>query len=89
MKKQQATDQEVSTMKEIEKRFIVTTLLAIDFVFVATSGLILEFAHLDKALEELIKDFHIVTGIIMILLVVIHFWYNWRMYKSEFKTFFK
>jgi len=76
-------------MNDLEKRFIVTTLLIIDFSIVATTGLILEFVELDRAIHEMLKQFHLIFGLMMIVLVAIHFYLNWKMYKNEAKIFFK
>jgi cytochrome b subunit of formate dehydrogenase len=81
--------EEVVIMNDLEKRFIITTMLIISFLFVSITGIVMEFFELDRALEELIKDIHIISGFIMIFLVAIHFYFNWKLYKNEGKAFFR
>jgi cytochrome b subunit of formate dehydrogenase len=76
-------------MNELEKRFIITSLLAISFILVSVTGIILQFFRLEKSSNELIKQIHIISGFVMIFLVLIHFYLNWKLFKNEGKAFFK
>ncbi len=76
-------------MDKIEWRLIISTLLLIDFVFVALTGIALLFELGGGLLHGFIKEVHIVSGVLMIFLVIIHFSINYSLYVQEKSIFSK
>ena len=76
-------------MDKLEWRVIISTLLLIDFVFVALTGVALLFEISGGLLHGFLKEIHTVSGVLMIFLVILHFSINYGLYIQEIKYFFK
>ena len=64
---------------------IVSTFLIISFIIAAITGIVLFFG----AKGSTLKNVHDISGLIMILLVLIHFFLKRKIYAAELKTWKK
>ncbi len=81
-------------MNRGEMRFYISTLLMLDFAVVLVSGIALYLAPSGPATvwgvdKELWESVHTVAGLVMTILVAIHLYLNWIMYKNEAKMALK
>ena len=73
---------------DVGAKFVISTLLIVSFLAVAVSGIMLLYEW-DKAMHQFLKEVHILSGILMVVLVVIHFIGNYTLYVNEAKAFFR
>ncbi len=76
-------------MEKVGKKFMVTLLLLISFIVVSGTGVLLELIEMDRYTTLFVKKLHIVSGFIMIILGILHFFMNWKTFKAEFKSFLR
>ena len=76
-------------LNELELRFLVTTNLMIAAFITALTGILF---IVDKSLKHtypILDHMHVIAGVITVILAIIHFILNWKMYRNEVKIFFK
>ncbi len=75
-------------MNQLSKKFLVSTIIIITFLVTTISGVMLLF-DLDRSLHELAKQIHIVFSLFFTVLIIIHLYFNFKIYIGEGRNFFK
>ncbi len=81
--------QKILGLSELELRFLVTTTMMITASMTAITGILFIIDHNLKHTMPILDHIHVVAGVITVILGIIHFALNWKMYKNEAKIFFK
>jgi len=78
-------------MKRLSVKAIVSSLMLLIFMFLATSGAMLYFGKTGVVMglsRSALRNAHTLAAVLMCILVLIHLILNYRLYFSELKSIF-